>query len=161
MRLWSVHPRYFDRQALTACWREGLLAQQVLGKTSGGYSNHPQLERFRAAPDPEAAMRTFLHGIVDEADARGYRFARDKIHGPAEPALRIVVTTGQRDFEWQHLCRKLEVRSPDVALRWHGVTEPQVHPLFRVIDGGVEGWERGVTEPAGPGVTARELPAPR
>ncbi|WP_113719471.1 pyrimidine dimer DNA glycosylase/endonuclease V [Arthrobacter dokdonensis] len=22
MRLWSVHPRYFDRQALLACWRE-------------------------------------------------------------------------------------------------------------------------------------------
>jgi len=161
MRLWSVHPRYFDRQALTACWRAGLLAQQVLGKASGGYRNHPQLQRFRAAPDPEAAMWTFLHGIVDEADARGYRFTRDKIHGPAGPAPTIAVTTGQRDFEWAHLRRKLEARSPDIALRWRGVTEPEVHPLFRVVDGGVESWERGATEPDGPGVTARGLPAPR
>jgi hypothetical protein len=149
MRLWSVHPRYFDRQALTACWREGLLAQQVLTKTSGGYSSHPQLQRFRAAPDPEAAMWTFLHGIVDEADARGYRFARDKIHGSAEPALTIAVTSGQRDFEWQHLCRKLEARSPDVALRWRHLVEPRVHPLFRVVDGAVESWERGTGRVAG------------
>ena len=41
MRLWSVHPRYLDRQALVACWREGLLAQLVITTTRGGYSNHP------------------------------------------------------------------------------------------------------------------------
>ena len=29
MRLWSLHPRYLDRQGLTALWREGLLARAV------------------------------------------------------------------------------------------------------------------------------------
>lgn len=48
MRLWSVHPRYFDRQALTACWREALLAQALLIGATNGYRSHPQLERFRA-----------------------------------------------------------------------------------------------------------------
>ena len=47
MRLWSVHPRHLDRQGLTACWREGLLAQKVLTGTTRGYRNHPQLTRFR------------------------------------------------------------------------------------------------------------------
>jgi len=54
MRIWSVHPRYLDRQGLTACWREGLLAQKVLTGTTKGYRNHPQLRRFRAAGDGPA-----------------------------------------------------------------------------------------------------------
>ncbi|NMR20414.1 pyrimidine dimer DNA glycosylase/endonuclease V [Cellulomonas fimi] len=54
MRLWSVHPRYLDRQGLTASWREGLLAQKVLAGGTKGYRNHPQLQRFRAAGVPRA-----------------------------------------------------------------------------------------------------------
>lgn len=54
MRIWSVHPRYLDRQGLTAGWREGLLAQKVLTGTTKGYRNHPQLRRFRAAGDGTA-----------------------------------------------------------------------------------------------------------
>jgi hypothetical protein len=54
MRIWSVHPRYLDRQGLTAGWREGLLAQKVLTGTTKGYRNHPQLRRFRAAGDGAA-----------------------------------------------------------------------------------------------------------
>lgn len=52
MRVWSVHPRYLDRQGLTACWREGLLAQKVLTGTTRGYRNHPQLRRFRDLSPP-------------------------------------------------------------------------------------------------------------
>ena len=47
MRLWSVHPLHLDRQGLTACWREALLAQAVLAGRTRGYRAHPQLERFR------------------------------------------------------------------------------------------------------------------
>lgn len=49
-----MHPRYLDRQGLTAGWREGLLAQKVLTGTTKGYRNHPQLRRFRAAGDGAA-----------------------------------------------------------------------------------------------------------
>ena len=52
MRLWSLHPSYLDRIGLTACWREGLLARAVLQGRTVGYRNHPQLERFRAQPEP-------------------------------------------------------------------------------------------------------------
>ena len=54
MRIWSLHPRYLDRQGLTAGWREGLLAQKVLTGTTKGYRNHPQLRRFRASGDGPA-----------------------------------------------------------------------------------------------------------
>jgi hypothetical protein len=56
MRVWSLHPRYLDRQEITACWREALLAQAVLEGGTRGYTRHPQLERFRTEPDPREAI---------------------------------------------------------------------------------------------------------
>jgi len=47
VRIWSLHPKYLDRQGLTACWREALLAQAVLNGATRGYTRHPQLVRFR------------------------------------------------------------------------------------------------------------------
>ncbi len=52
MRIWSLHPCLLDRRALVACWRETLLAQKVLRGLTRGYTNHPQLIRFRAHPQP-------------------------------------------------------------------------------------------------------------
>lgn len=45
MRLWSFAPRILDRKGLGGQWVEALLAKTVLSKESGGYSNHPQLNR--------------------------------------------------------------------------------------------------------------------
>ena len=55
MRIWSVHPAQLDRAALASCWRETLLAQSVLAGRTKGYTRHPQLERWRATPEPLAA----------------------------------------------------------------------------------------------------------
>ncbi len=76
MRIWSLHPCLLDRRALVACWRETLLAQKVLRGLTLGYTNHPQLIRFRAHPQPLEAAATYLCGLADEADARGYSFNR-------------------------------------------------------------------------------------
>lgn len=142
MRLWSMHPRYFDRQALTACWREGLLAQAVLADpTRRGYANHPQLHRFREHPDSLAAIGDYLSVIVDEADARGYRFAREKILRPGL-VTSIALTRGQLAYEWGHLLRKLQARTPIAWERWHSVPLPDPHPLFTVVEGPVADWER-------------------
>jgi hypothetical protein len=159
MRLWSVHPRYLDRQGLTACWREGLLAQKVLTGTTRGYRNHPQLQRFRVevgaevvadsaevvAPPvprpPGAPVTTYLHVVVDEAEARGYSYDRSKILEAPRPELRLDVTHGQLLHEWAHLRLKLASRSPDVLRRWADVEVPDPHPLFVVVPGGVASWE--------------------
>ncbi len=137
-----MHPKYFDRQALTACWREGLLAQAVLGNPTGGYGRHPQLERFRSSPSPSSAVSVFLGGIADEADARGYSFNRGKIL-PAEGQVDLIpVTTAQLAYEWGHLRAKLERRSPAVAALWEGTELVAPHPLFTVIEGPIASWER-------------------
>lgn len=162
MRLWSLHARHLDRQALVACWRETLLAQSVLARPAGepgGYARHPQLERFRALADPVAGVGAYLATIADEADARGYRFDRSRILIPPPPRgvdrspgtsaseagadAVIDVTTGQLHFEWAHLLAKLERRSPDALERALAAKGPDAASVFRVVPGAVEAWERG------------------
>ena len=143
MRIWSLHPRYLDRQGLVACWRETLLAQAVLAGRTTGYVNHPQLQRFRSAPDPLEAVGGYLHAIAVEAEVRGYRFDRQRIdRRDARGEEMLSVTTGQLAAEWSHLTAKLTVRNPDVLALWEAVTVPDPHPLFHVLEGPIASWER-------------------
>ena len=141
MRIWSLHPRYLDAQGLVALWREALLAQKVLAGGTRGYRHHPQLRRFRLLADPSGAISAYLHGVAAEAGVRGYRFDLARIGAEPVPAP-MNVTTGQLGFEWDHLRRKLRLRSPDVADRLSGVTHPDPHPLFTVVQGEIAEWER-------------------
>ena len=140
MRLWTLHPRYLDRQGLLALWREGLLARAVLHGQTRGYRNHPQLERFRGHAVPQLAIDAYLASVHEEATARGYVFDRSKL-GPPQAVDRIVASDGQLDFEWQHLRRKLAVRNPQLLERWLD-TQPQCHPLFVLSPGSIAPWER-------------------
>jgi hypothetical protein len=145
MRLWSLDPALLDRQGLTACWREALLAQAVLLGHTRGYTAHPQLDRFREHPEPVTAISAYLHGVRDEAIRRGYRFDAQRISRPLDErtgsTARITVTSGQLDLEWQHLLHKLAVRS---SAHRASLTagSPAAHPLFVVVPGGVASWER-------------------
>ena len=142
MRLWTLHPRYLDAQGLVALWREALLARAVLRGRTAGYRHHPQLERFRAHRTPRAAINAYLASSAAEAQARGYSFDRSKI-GPWRRGIRLPATAGQVAYEWRHLKRKLARRSPEVRRRWRSERRPVVHPLFRIVPGDVESWERG------------------
>jgi len=94
MRLWTVHPRFLDPKGLVAAWREGLLAQKVLAGATKGYRHHPQLARFQAQSDPLAAIATFLVGLTDEAQSRGYHFDVSKISRRRFPG-QMAETSGQ------------------------------------------------------------------
>jgi hypothetical protein len=142
MRIWSLHPRYLDRQGLTACWRETLLAQAVLAERTRGYRSHPQLERFRATTDPLGAICWYLHGLADEADARGYRYDRNRIDRAASAVAAVQVSDGQLDYEWSWLRRKLAVRSPEWLARWSDVDRPEPHRSFTACEGPIAAWER-------------------
>jgi hypothetical protein len=70
MRLWSVHPGYLDTKGLLALWREGLLAKNVLEGKTKGYRNHPQLQRFKATPNPVSAIiNIFQLSMMKQPDA--------------------------------------------------------------------------------------------
>jgi len=141
MRLWTIHPRHLDARGLVALWREALLAQKVLCGRTRGYRYHPQLTRFRAQPNPPAAIATYLRAVHDEATRRGYQFDRRKIVGRAS-RLRITETRGQLLYEWKHLRRKLKCRDPRAYADVRHIKIPKPHPLFHVVAGAVRDWER-------------------
>lgn len=143
MRLWTLHPQYLDPQGLVAVWRESLLARAVLRGETQGYRHHPQLHRFLRQAAPRSAINRYLAGILCEAHLRQYTFDGTKV-GPIRSRVRIAATSGQLEYEWQHLLTKLRVRSPTRYASLRAVTSPVPHPLFRIVAGPVEPWERGV-----------------
>jgi len=142
MRIWTLHPKYLDPRGLVALWREGLLAQAVLRGETEGYRNHPQLIRFRRQPSPVGAIAEYLRVVHAESLARGYRFKADKINTTRNLDV-MTVTQGQLLYEWDHLMAKLKIRDREWSARFESVKHPLPHPLFRVVPGGVEAWERG------------------
>ena len=142
MRLWTLHPRHLDAAGLVALWREALLAQAVLLGRTRGYTKHPQLLRFRAAADPAAYIAAYLRVVAAEAASRGYAFDLARIVANENPVEPIAETKGQLLYEWEHLGRKLQRRSPDWYREQVAGVKPRPHPLFRIVAGAVRGWER-------------------
>ena len=142
MRLWTLHPQYVDRQGLLAVWREGLLAQAVLQGRTRGYRNHPQLTRFKQHPSPLHAIAFYLSMIHEEATKRGYHFDSTKFDSNKRPQL-IPAKSGQLDFEFRHLQEKLRRRSQVDYTALLKVTQIESHPLFQIVPGKIEAWEKG------------------
>ncbi len=141
MRLWTLHPKYLDSRGLVALWREALLARAVLRGLTRGYRFHPQLDRFKSHPAPRSAINAYLAIIHSEAEHRGYRFDSRKL-GPVRSRSRLLATSGQLGYEWQHLLAKLRSRSPSEYRQWRALHSPDPHPLFGIVPGPVEPWER-------------------
>jgi hypothetical protein len=145
VRLWSLHPEYLDPQGLVALWREALLAREVLRGNTEGYRHHPQLERFRAHVAPISAINAYLATVHAEATKRGYSFDARKL-SPARRPARLTTTTGQLSYEGEHLGGKLRARNREYYRRLIGLWSGQrlrAHPLFRIVPGAIEEWERG------------------
>ncbi|HEX8708904.1 MAG TPA: pyrimidine dimer DNA glycosylase/endonuclease V [Pyrinomonadaceae bacterium] len=140
MRIWTIHPQYLDTKGLLALWRETLLAQKVLRGETAGYRNHPQLQRFRMQRDPAGAVGKYLQLVYEEATGRGYNFNREKIE-TIDSGSRIECGRGQLLYEWNHLKEKLRARDARRYLDIKEIAEPQAHPLFVIVAGGVEAWE--------------------
>jgi len=141
MRLWTLHPKYLDPAGLVALWREALLARAVLRGETKGYRHHPQLLRFQSHPAPRSAINAYLAAVLLEAESRGYSFDATKV-GPVRGTIRLRATAGQVEYEWQHLLNKLARRNPAVHHQWIRTRSPDPHPVFRIVAGDVESWER-------------------
>lgn len=138
--MWTLHPKYLDAKGLLALWREALLAQKVIQDQTVGYRNHPQLRRFKAHPDPAAAVATYLQFVYEEAASRGYHFSREKIQTD-DRAVRMMSTQGQLMYEWEHLKKKLKQRDWSKYEAVAAIIEPEAHPMFYILPGEIESWE--------------------
>ena len=143
MRLWSIHPKYLDQKGLVACWREALGAKVALEGRVQGYKNHPQLNRFKASKNPLAQINSYLFFLLQEAQNRNYKFDSSKIDfGRTTLSEKMNVTQGQVEFEIGHLFAKLKSREPNKLRRLKGLTEFDQHPLFNIVPGSIESWEK-------------------
>jgi len=141
LRLWSVHPKYLDATGLVALWRESLLAEKVLRGETLGYTQHPQLIRFRNHPHPERAIANYLIEVWEESKRRGYNFEKRKL-GRWGKIEKIPVTRGQLRYEFELLRDRLKRRDPSRYRELLSIREIECHPLFEVVEGQVEEWEK-------------------
>ncbi|MFI5187968.1 MAG: pyrimidine dimer DNA glycosylase/endonuclease V [Chitinophagales bacterium] len=141
MRIWSIHPKYLDSKGLVAVWRETLLAKTVLKNKTKGYKNHPQLHRFKESKKPLHCINQYLVEIYKEAEKRNYSFDKSKIKKDFKRST-LTVTTGQVDFEIRHLKRKLKLRDRKKLKEIMLVRKFESHPLFKIIEGETESWEK-------------------
>ncbi len=144
MRLWTLDPSYLDPKGLVALWRETLLAQKVLQGKTRGYTNHPQLVRFKECGNPLGAIAEYLWIILNESEKRGYHFDRSKISSEKFIGL-IDVSDSQIEFEIDHLAAKLKIRNSQFYERLESVSTLTIliAPLFNKIEGSRESWEKG------------------
>jgi len=140
MRIWSIHPSNLDAKGIVAVWRETLLAKNVLEGKTKGYTNHPQLIRFRETQNPVAYINTYLQIVYEEALKRGYNFDQSKI-GKTIKNAKIDCTDAQLKYETEHLKNKLKVRDKN---RYESLKNTELlasHPLFNIVKGEIESWE--------------------
>ena len=142
MRLWTFHPKYLDARGLVALWREALLAQAVLRGRTRGYTRHPQLVRFRLARAPVGCIAEYLKAVHAEGVVRGYAFEAGKIARGGR-GKTIAATRGQLDYELSCLLDKLRHRDPKRYDDLNRARRIEPHPLFPIVPGGVEDWEKG------------------
>jgi hypothetical protein len=147
MRIWSIHPEHIDTKGLVALWRETLLAKHVLEGKTKGYKNHPQLTRFKQCENPVECINQYLSIVYFEAVKRGYNFDKHKIDWNFTPA-QLTVTKGQLEYETLHLLKKLKTRDIGKYNALTSTNTVHVHPLFKLIDGSVEAWEKTGNNPA-------------
>ena len=141
MRIWSIHPQYLDAKGLVALWRETLLAKNVLEGKTKGYLHHPQLDRFRSLNAPAEGIHQYLSLIYEESLVRGYCFDKTKFNLAFTPC-KLYVRKGQMEYERIHLLTKLKVRDRKKFLALRNLENFKPHPMFRVVRGGIEAWER-------------------
>ena len=142
MRIWSLSPQYLDAKGLVALWRETLLAKAVLEGKTIGYKNHSQLIRFKALENPVLAINHYLAEVYKEATFRGYNFDASKFSTKDTICQQLFVTQGQLEYEFKHLQNKLITRDPAKFAHNNNLTELTTHPLFKIISGNVESWEK-------------------
>jgi hypothetical protein len=116
------------------------------------------------------AISFYLDYVHKESESRGYHFDHSKISYPCLDLMRgiIPVTKGQVQYEMKHLLHKLRFRDPKRFTSLVGVSHCMeeeedkmtdeaacqlieeyvqnsklaIHPLFELVDGDVENWEK-------------------
>jgi len=146
IRLWSLHPKYFDFQTLSDLWRDCVRATRLIKDGKAG--KYPQLERILKSCRPMQAMTEYMHAVADVAEHKGWEkrwlFDRRVIERPRSRVPLISVTAGQMEFETWHYGELLVKRDGggQKYVDFWSIREPAPHPIFTVCPGAIEKWEK-------------------
>lgn len=110
MSLWTVHPKYLDKQGLISLWREGLLAQKVLNGELDVKLSNPIWRQFRQAENPLKAIGSSPSLWRRKGARGGYKFSHEKIIYPNFEDYEIPVRPQDLIFEMKHLRGRLKLR---------------------------------------------------
>ena len=127
---------------LGAQWREGLLAQKVAEGKTKGWRNHPQLDRFKCHSKPMEAVGFYLKELHVESIKRSYKYNYSKILYPDAVVDLVNLTFGQLQYEFDLLQERLKVRTPEKYEKNTRIKKLQAHPLFNIVHGLPEKWEK-------------------
>lgn len=127
--------------------RLGICRCKGTGKIKTPYWNHPQLYRFKVCQDSIRTIGDYLLEIANEAEERGYKFNKEKIKDVSYFGKELTITKGQLEYEFEHLSRKLYKRDynqcyvNEMKTKWRR-ENIEANPLFKVIEGDIESWEK-------------------
>jgi hypothetical protein len=167
MRIWSLHPECLDANGLLGQWVEAITCRNMVqrmanlpdsaslswqqmiekyGNRQGwGYSNHPAFHRIYDHSEPWKVINSYMAELYFEATNRGANYNWGKIDWNAvadsSELPMLTVTEGQLRYEAAWLMTKLKQRDPKRYKRYLS-EEFAIHPMFVMVNGGIETFER-------------------
>jgi hypothetical protein len=91
--------------------------------------------------NPLNNINFYLSLVYKEAQDRGYNFNKNKIDWKFKSA-KLKVTEGQIKYEVVQLKKKLKIRNKNKYREMTVVNRFSPHPLFKIVKGEIEGWEK-------------------
>lgn len=163
MKLWGLHPKYFDKQGLLVLWKDSLEAQLYLQEE---YAPCPewigkQIDKFNIRDTNnnwvDIFLGTYLYGIFLESSNRKYDFDKTKIyrwefverfykHNTNIKNKLLIVTKKQLKKELHDLLQELDRKNITQFIKVRDMVGGQIdfeyyepkyiesHPLFKVIE---------------------------
>lgn len=147
MRLYSFHPKYLDNVGLSRQINEGVLGLKALSGQQKMWQNHPQLDRFKKMTGlhPQKTYQLYMLPVIHEWRIRKLAGISVMLPEPKPTPKLMNVTIEQIKYEWIHYINKLcsqKNRDLELGKRLNLIPVPDPHPLFEIIDGEIEQWEK-------------------
>ena len=144
MRLWSFHPKYLDNVGLSRAINESISGYKALTGKQEMWKNHPQLERFKASNNPMSNFQDYAF-VLCRHKFEQWLEQLETIPTETEYEIVMTVTKGQLQYEWKHYLNKLKTqkgRDKELYEKLKLIENPEPHPLFEVVEGDIESWEK-------------------
>jgi len=142
MRLWAIHPKYLDVEALRVLWKDILTVHKIFLGETNNYINHPHVKFFLELEKPESYIKNYSISIYEEALLRGYSYKSNLIDMKNKRIKRIGIAKEQLENEFTILKDKLLFRDNERYRDLINVKKIETNPIFITSKNGYNFWEK-------------------